>query len=55
MLRQLKSLAHDEDGNDMIEYALLAAFISIVALASLQAIAPLVLSMYRTIQTALGG
>jgi Flp pilus assembly pilin Flp len=39
----------------MIEYALLAAFISIVAIAALQAIGPLVLALYQSVQGALGG
>ena len=56
MLRKLmSSLAQREEGNDMIEYALLAAFVSIVAIAALQAIGPLVLTMYQNIQAALGG
>ena len=49
------SLIRREEGNDMIEYALLAAFISIVAIAALQTIGPLVLGMYQNIQAALGG
>ncbi|MGD8394498.1 MAG: Flp family type IVb pilin [Candidatus Eiseniibacteriota bacterium] len=56
MLRHLASkLLRRENGNDMIEYALLAAFISIVAIAALQAIGPLVLAVYQNVQAALGG
>jgi Flp pilus assembly pilin Flp len=56
MLRHfITSLLHREEGNDMIEYALLAAFISIVAIAALQAIGPLVLGLYENVQAALGG
>jgi len=56
MVRSLvESLIRHEEGNDMIEYALLAAFISIVAIAALQAVGPLLLGMFQTIQTALGG
>jgi Flp pilus assembly pilin Flp len=55
MFRNLLSKLRREDGNDMIEYALLAAFISIVAIAALQAIGPLVLALYQNVQAALGG
>ena len=55
MLRKINSVIRKEDGNDMIEYALLAAFISIVAIVALQAIGPLVLGIYENIQAALGG
>ena len=37
----------------MIEYALLGAFISIVAILVLQAIGPLVVDIYEDIETAL--
>jgi Flp pilus assembly pilin Flp len=37
----------------MVEYALLAAFISIVAIAALTAIKPLVVAIYTNIQAAL--
>jgi len=55
MLRKINSVIRKEDGNDMIEYALLAAFISIVAIVALQAIGPLVNGIYQDIQAALGG
>jgi Flp pilus assembly pilin Flp len=55
MLRKFTTVIRKEDGNDMIEYALLAAFISIVAIVALQAIGPLVLGIYENIQSALGG
>jgi Flp pilus assembly pilin Flp len=55
MLHHMLSLLRREEGNDMIEYALLAAFISIVAIAALQAIGPLVLALYQNVQAALGG
>ncbi len=55
MLSKLNSLLRRDEGNDMIEYALLAAFISIVAIVALQAIGPLVLGIYQNIQAALGG
>ncbi len=49
----LSRLFHDEKGQDMIEYALLASFVSIVAIAALTAIGPLVVAIYTSVQTAL--
>jgi len=49
----LKRLIREESGQDMIEYGLLAAFVSIVAIATLQAIGPPVSSVYVSIQNAL--
>jgi Flp pilus assembly pilin Flp len=37
----------------MVEYALLASFISIVAIATLRLIGPLILAIYNAIQAAL--
>ena len=53
MLAKLKRLFRDEEGQDMIEYALLAAFISIVAIVAIKAIGPLVLAIYNDVVTAL--
>jgi Flp pilus assembly pilin Flp len=52
-MRNLRRFFRDEQGQDMVEYALLAAFISIVAIATLRAIGPLVNAIYVRIQTAL--
>jgi Flp pilus assembly pilin Flp len=49
----LKRLFKNEKGQDMVEYALLASFISIVAIATLRLIGPLVLAIYNSIQAAL--
>ena len=49
----LRRLFHDEQGQDMIEYALLGSFISIVSILTIQAIGPLVNSFYVLIQDAL--
>jgi len=46
-------LIRDEKGQDMVEYALLASFISIVAIATLRLIGPLVNAIYVAIQAAL--
>ncbi len=48
-----KRLIRDERGQDMVEYALLASFISIVAIATLRLIGPLVDAIYVDIQGAL--
>jgi Flp pilus assembly pilin Flp len=42
-----------DDGQDMVEYALLASFISIAAIIALRAIGPLVSALYVTVQAAL--
>ena len=46
-------LIHEEDGQDMVEYALLAAFISIVAIITIRNIGPLVNAIYVRVQAAL--
>jgi Flp pilus assembly pilin Flp len=46
-------LVRDDNGQDMVEYALLAAFISIVSIVTVRAIGPLVDVMYQNIQAAL--
>ena len=53
MLKKLKNLFMDEKGQDMIEYALLGSFISIVAIAVLILIGPLVVTIYQNIESAL--
>jgi Flp pilus assembly pilin Flp len=49
----LKRILRDDEGQDMVEYGLLGAFISIVAIAALRAIGPLVNAIYVNIQNAL--
>jgi Flp pilus assembly pilin Flp len=49
----LRRFIREEDGQDMVEYALLAAFISIVAIAALRAIGPLVNAIYERVRDAL--
>jgi Flp pilus assembly pilin Flp len=53
MLKKLRNLFKDERGQDMVEYALLGSFISIVAIATLRLIGPLVLAIYDAIHAAL--
>lgn len=43
----------EDEGQDMVEYALLASFISIVAIVAIRAIGPLVRTIYQNIQAAL--
>lgn len=52
-MERLNRFVRDEDGQDMIEYALLASFISIVAIVAIRAIGPLVNTIYQNIQAAL--
>jgi Flp pilus assembly pilin Flp len=52
-MNNLRRFIREEDGQDMVEYALLASFISIVAIAALRAIGPLVNAIYVRVQGAL--
>lgn len=52
MLRHLVFLLPDK-GQDIIEYALLGAFVSVVAIVTIQAIGPLLIPLYESIQDAL--
>ncbi len=49
----LHAFLRRDDGQDMVEYALLASFISIVAIVAIRAIGPLVNALYVTVQAAL--
>ena len=49
----IRQLACDESGQDLIEYGLLALFISIVALVTLKLIAPLIAPFYQAVINAL--
>jgi len=53
MLKRLLNLFRDEEGQDMIEYALLASFISIVAIVVIMLIANPLIAIYQAIVTAL--
>jgi Flp pilus assembly pilin Flp len=55
MMKLLNRFAREDDGQDIIEYALLAAFISIVAWLILRDIGQDVQTMYSNVQTATGG
>ena len=52
MRNMVKRFVREDAGQDMIEYSLLAAFISIIAWATVQAIGTDVGTMYTNIDTA---
>lgn len=54
-MNRCKGLLQDETGQDLIEYALLAGFISIVAIATIRTIGPLVNALWVTIRDAIAG
>jgi Flp pilus assembly pilin Flp len=53
MLKKLKGLFKDESGQDIIEYALLGALISIAAIVAILLIGPALLIIYNDIAAAL--
>jgi Flp pilus assembly pilin Flp len=53
MLKKLRNLIRDEKGQDLIEYGLLASFLSIAALVTIRLIGPLIVPLYDAIQAAL--
>jgi len=53
MLKKLKAFFKDEGGQDIIEYALLAFFISIVAIGIIKLIGPILVTIYTAIRDAL--
>jgi pilus assembly protein Flp/PilA len=53
-LRRLAAQLEREDGQDMIEYALLAALISIVAIAIIILIGPYLVNLFQDVVNALG-
>ena len=53
MINILRKFIREDEGQDMIEYALLGAFISIVAIVTIKAIGPLISTIYTNIETAL--
>lgn len=52
-MSKLVHFIKNEDGQDTVEYALLAAFISIFAIVAIKAIGPLVNAIYTNVKTAL--
>ena len=52
-MRYIVRFVREDEGQDMVEYALLAAFISIVAIVVIKAIGPLVNTIYTNVKDAL--
>lgn len=52
-MKKFMEVLKKDEGQDMVEYALLAAFISIVAIAVIKLIGPLVNTIYTNIKNAL--
>jgi Flp pilus assembly pilin Flp len=53
MKKLLKRIFRQEEGQDIIEYGLLAAFISVVALVAIKALAPIIVPLYEAVVTAI--
>lgn len=53
MLKKLWAFFKDEGGQDIIEYALLATWISIFAIAVIKLIGPLLLIIYQAVHDSL--
>ncbi len=53
MKKVLARFIRDDEGQDVIEYGLLAAFISVVAIAAILAVGTDVNTMFTTVDTAL--
>ena len=49
----IRQFVRDESGQDLIEYGLLALFISIVALVTIKLIGPLIVPLYQGVLNAL--
>jgi Flp pilus assembly pilin Flp len=55
MAALLERILRDEEGQDMIEYALLGGLLSIVGIAAVQVIGPIIQGIFEDIQAALEG
>ncbi len=55
MARLLEKILREEEGQNMIEYALLGGLLSIVGIAAVQVIGPIIQGIFEDIQAALGG
>jgi pilus assembly protein Flp/PilA len=53
MRKFFAKLVKEESGQDMVEYALLAAFISIIAIITIRNIGPLVDAVYQNVEASL--
>jgi len=53
MLKLLKSLQHDESGQDLIEYALIAALIALAAVAGMKTVGTGIVGAFNSVSTQL--
>ncbi len=53
MLKRLRALIADEQGQDLVEYAMLMAFIALVCILGLQNLGTAVNNTYNTVSTSL--
>ena len=49
MLRSLRNLLLAEDGQDLVEYALLAALIAMASIVALRELGPVISSLYESL------
>ena len=54
-MKALKSFIVREEGQDLVEYALLAALLSIVSIAALTLLGPVIANVWTQIQAAIEG
>ena len=54
MKELLQNLIRQEEGQDLVEYALLAALLSIVSIAALQVLGPVIANVWTRISGAIG-
>jgi len=52
-MRPLLAFIQNEDGQDMVEYALLASLVAIVSVAALKSLGPKIAAFYGTVGNAL--
>jgi Flp pilus assembly pilin Flp len=51
----LKRFLHDEAGQDVIEWGMLAAFLSVLMIAAVTAISPIISTWYSSVEDAVTG
>ena len=49
MLRHLKHLLRDEEGQDLVEYALLASLVSMASIVALTTLGPVIAGLYESL------
>ena len=54
LITKIQSLLNDEEGQDLVEYALLVALVSLAAVAGLKGLATAISSVFSNISTSLG-